>query len=94
MKNSRRKEAALVASGIILGVALTAPAAGAALTAQQSSQKIIVDGKPVQIEAYSIGGNNYCKLRDIGREVGFAVEYDPMTNTVRISTKNEYNTNI
>ena len=90
MKNSRRKEAALVASGIILGAALAAPAAGAARTAQQSSQKIVVDGKPVQIETYSIGGSNYCKLRDIGREVGFAVEYDPMTNTVRISTKNEY----
>ncbi|MBO4913723.1 MAG: hypothetical protein J5449_00825 [Oscillospiraceae bacterium] len=86
MKNSRRKDAALVASGIILGAAIAAPAAGAALTAQQSSQKIAVDGRPVQIEAYAIGGNNYCKLRDVGREVGFSVEYDPMTNTVNIRT--------
>ena len=86
MKNSRRKDAALVASGIILGAAIAAPAAGAALTAQQSSQKIAVDGRPVQIEAYSINGNNYCKLRDVGREAGFTVEYDPMTNTVNIRT--------
>ena len=71
----RRKEAALVASGIILGASIAAPAAGAALIAQQSSQKITVDGKPVQIEAYSISGSNYCKLRDVGRAVGFAVEY-------------------
>ena len=56
MKNSR--EIALVASGIILGASIAAPAAGAALTAQQSNQKIVVDGKPVQIEAYSINGNN------------------------------------
>ena len=91
MKNTRgKKEAALVASGIILGASIAAPAAGAALTAQQSSQKIVVDGKPVQIEAYSINGSNYAKIRDIGREVGFAIEYEPMTNTVRISTKNEY----
>jgi len=84
MKNSKRKDAALVASGIILGASIAAPVAGAALTAEQSSQKIVVDGRPVQIEAYAIGGNNYCKLRDVGREVGFAVEYDPMTNTVNI----------
>lgn len=90
MKNSRRKEVALVASGIILGAAIAAPVAGAALTAQQSSQKITVDGKPVQIEAYSINGNNYAKLRDVGKAVGFAVEYDAATNTVQISTKTEY----
>ena len=91
MKNNRgKKEVALVASGIILGATLAAPVAGAALTAQQSSQKIVVDGKPVQIEAYSIGGSNYCKLRDVGKAVGFAVSYDALTNTVRINTKEAY----
>ena len=35
----------------------------AALTAQQSSQKIYVDGQQVQIEAYSIGGSNYLCTR-------------------------------
>ncbi|MBE6909850.1 MAG: hypothetical protein E7474_09845 [Ruminococcaceae bacterium] len=53
MKNSRRKEAALVASGIILGASIAAPAAGAALTAQESSQRFVVDGKSVQIESSS-----------------------------------------
>ena len=90
MKNSRRKEIALVASGIILGATIAAPAAGAALTAQQSSQKIVVDGKPVQIEAYSIGGSNYCKLRDIGKAMNFSVEYDLLTNTVRIDSDTQY----
>ena len=90
MKNSRRKEVALVASGIILGASIAAPAAGAALMAQQSSQKIVVDGRPVQIEAYSINGSNYCKLRDVGKAVGFNVSYDPLTNTVQISTNEPY----
>ena len=91
MKNSgREKEVALVASGIMLGTTIAAPAVGAALTVQQSSQKIVVDGKPVQIEAYSIGGSNYCKLRDVGKAVGFSVEYDPMTNMVRINTSKSY----
>ena len=87
MKNNGRKELALVASGVLLGAAVAGPAASAALTAQQSSQRIYVDGQPVQIEAYSIGGNNYCKLRDVGKAVGFHVSYDALTNTVRINTK-------
>ena len=42
MKNVRgKKEVALVASGIILGAAIAAPAAGAVLTAQQSRQGCI-----------------------------------------------------
>ena len=46
MKNSRKREAALVAGGIILGVAIAGPAAQAAemLTAQRSTQRICVDG--------------------------------------------------
>ena len=95
MKNRvGKKEVALVASGIVLGASIAVPAAGAALIAQQSSQEIVVDGRPVQIEAYSINGSNCAKLRDIGRAVGFAVEYDAATNTVQISTKNEYKEDI
>ena len=90
MKIRERKEVALVASGIILGTTIAAPAAGAVLTAQQSSQEIIVDGKPVQIEAYSIGGSNYCKLRDVGKAVGFSVAYNALTNTVEITTSEPY----
>ena len=90
MKNRGKKEIALVASGIILGATIAAPAAGAALMAQQSSQKIVVDGKPVQIEAYSISGSNYAKIRDIGKAVGFNVRYDAASNTVVISTAEKY----
>ena len=85
MRNTKQS-IALVASGVMLGTAIAAPAATAALTAQQSSQKIVVDGKPVQIEAYAINGNNYCKLRDIGKAVGFDVSYDAVSNTVHIRT--------
>ena len=90
MKNRGKREITLVASGIILGAAIAAPAAGAALMAQQSNQKIVVDGKPMQIEAYSIGGSNYCKLRDIGKAVGFSVAYNALANTVEITTTEPY----
>ena len=87
---STKQSIALVTSGVMLGTALVAPAAGAVLTAQQSGQKIVVDGQQVQIEAYSIGGANYCKLRDVGKVVGFNVSYDVLTNTVRINTDEPY----
>ena len=90
MKIRGKKEVALVASGVLLGAAIAGPAANAALTAQQSSQKIVVDGQAVQIEAYCIGGNNYVKLRDVGRAVGFNVTYDAITNTVHINTGEPY----
>lgn len=35
-----------------------------------------MDGTHVQMEAYSINGNNYVKLRDIGEAVGFNVYWD------------------
>ena len=89
MKN-RAKEIAMVASGIMLGAAIAGPVASATLAAQQSNQKIFIDGQQSQIEAYSINGNNYCKLRDIGEAIGFSVSYDPVTNSVQISTESKY----
>ena len=85
-----KKELALVASGVLLGAALVPPAATAVLTAQPSDQRFVVDGKPVQIETYSINGSNYVKLRDVGRAANFGVTYDPQTNTVHIATGEPY----
>ena len=84
MKNAE-KNVALVAAGIMLGAAIAGPAAQAAemFAAQRSAQRIVVDGKQAQIEAYSINGNNYAKIRDLGKAVGFNVSYDAATNTGR-----------
>ena len=65
-------------AGIIIGGALfsggTAYAAG--LIAEPSNQTFFVDGQQVQLQAYSIGGSNYVKLRDVGETVGFNVYWD------------------
>ena len=65
-------------AGIIIGGALfsggTAYAAG--LMAEPSNQTFFVDGQQVQLQAYSIGGSNYVKLRDVGETVGFNVYWD------------------
>ncbi len=83
---SRRKEMTLIAAGMLAGAMLvpTAHAAVRQLTATPSTQKFYVDGKQVQMEAYSINGSNYVKLRDIGKAVGFDVSYDGTTNSVYI----------
>lgn len=44
--------------------------------AEYAPQQAYVDGVPVQMNAYNIGGNNYVKLRDIGQMVGFNVYWD------------------
>lgn len=43
----------------------------AGVMAERSTNRVFVDGREVQIEAYNIAGNNYCKLRDICKAVGF-----------------------
>lgn len=63
-----------VVTGALLCGGSVAYAAG--LMAEPSNQKIYVDGAHVQMEAYSINGNNYVKLRDIGESVGFNVYWD------------------
>ena len=89
---SRRKEIALVAAGILAGIAVSGPAgtALAALTANPSSQQFYVNEQRVNLEAYEINGSNYVKLRDVGQAVGFGVAYDAATNSVIISPDSPY----
>ena len=65
-------------AGLLTGVMLfgggVAYAAG--VMAEYAPQIAYVDGVPVQMNAYNIGGSNYVKLRDIGQMVGFNVYWD------------------
>lgn len=78
--------------GILAGLALSGPAVQAAttITAALSDQPIYVDGQRILMTAYSIGGNNYVRLRDIGKAVDFGVTYDATTNTVHIDSTQPY----
>ena len=63
--------------GALLFGALTSVATAASgIMATISNQAIYVDGRQVQLEAYSIHGNNFVKLRDVGEAVGFNVYWD------------------
>lgn len=80
-------------AGIVLGMMLLSggyAATSAVLTASPTTQTFYVDGRQVQFEAYEIHGNNFVKLRDIGRIVDFGVTYDGATNTVHIAPDSPY----
>ncbi len=82
-----------LAFGMILGISLAgqfAQAAEAFLQARPSTQEFFVDGRRVEMEAYAINGHNYVKLRDIGKEAGFNVSYDPFMNAAIVSTHEPY----
>ena len=59
-------------------------------TATPTTSKIFLDGKEVAFTAYTINGNNFFRLRDVGTEIGFYVDYEPLTGIALIST-NDYN---
>lgn len=79
-------------TGLLVGVALfsgtTAYAAG--IMAERSTNRIFVDGKEVQIEAYAIHNNNFMQLRDVGKAVGFNVYWNAADGSVQIETGNPY----
>ena len=73
---------------LVVGVTTTAYAAG--IVAERSTNRIVIDGKEVQMEAYVINGNNYVKLRDIGEQVGFNVCWDSDAKCVQVESKKPY----
>ena len=79
-------------TGLLVGVALfsgtTAYAAG--IMAERSTNRIFVDGKEVQIEAYAIHNNNFMQLRDVGKAVGFNVYWNAADGSVQIETGKLY----
>ena len=60
------------------------------ILASPSTHSVTVDGSQVAVEAYTINGNNYFKLRDIAALVDFGVTWNNATRTVEIDTAAPY----
>lgn len=58
--------------------------------ASLSASKIFLNGAIKALTAYNIDGNNYFKLRDIGKVINFAVTWDGTNNTINIDTTKNY----
>ena len=89
---NRIKNTGLVLCGLVLGLALSAPAAQAveSLKATLSTNRILVDGQETHMTAYTIGGSNYVRLRDIGKAVGFEVYWDSENGCVQVESGKPY----
>ena len=89
---NRLKNTGLVLCGLVLGLSLSAPAAQAveSLKATLSTNRILVDGQETHMTAYTIGGSNYVRLRDIGEQVGFNVYWNADTKCVQIESDKPY----
>ncbi len=72
-----------------IGGELTGAAAETA-AAVPSNNAIRIDGVPVTLTVWKIGGANYFKLRDLGKALDFHVGYDDGTKTVYISGAKGY----
>jgi hypothetical protein len=55
-----------------------------------TSSTVYIDGVQANLTAYNIGGNNYFKLRDIGKALNFSVTWDGTANTISIDTSIGY----
>jgi hypothetical protein len=58
--------------------------------AKPTDSRIIINGSETRPAAYNIEGNNYFKLRDIGAEIDFGVQWDSARNAILIDTKKRY----
>lgn len=58
--------------------------------ATATTSKLYVDGKAISLIAYNINGNNYFKLRDIGKTFDFGIGWDAGTSTITVATADGY----
>ena len=84
MKRTRYFLAGVLVGAVLFGGSV---AYAAGVIAERSINTIYIDGKQVELEAYSINGSNYLKLRDVGKAVGFNVYWD---GAVQIDTASPY----
>ncbi len=59
---------------------------GTAKKAEANTSAIYKDGAAVTLAAYTINGNNFFKLRDLGEAFGFDVAWDSANNAITIDT--------
>lgn len=87
-----KKQILTMFTGLFIGAIITggASAYAAGILAERSNHRIFVDGQEVQMEAYAVNGNNYVKLRDIGKTVDFEVYWDGDAKCVQVESKKPY----
>ena len=60
------------------------------IEARLSTATVLLNGQEMSIVAYNINGNNYFKLRDLGKSINFGISWDGVTQTIGIDTSSHY----
>ncbi len=68
------------------GGELSLPKQSVAQAAKKSQGELYLDHKKISVPAYTINGNNFYKLRDMGNFLNFSVEWDSQTRQIVIET--------
>jgi beta-lactamase superfamily II metal-dependent hydrolase len=89
------KKALCLILALLFVISITCVGAFAGVTATPNSASVLVNGKSVSFEAYTINENNYFKLRDLamalnGSEKQFEVGWDGTNNAISLSTAKAY----
>jgi len=72
------------------GTELKQSANSTAKEAKKTTSKVYLGDNLLDLSAYYIDGNNYFKLRDIGKTMNFNVTWDGKNNAILIDTSSEY----
>ncbi len=73
-----------------VGRELTSTGDAGSREANLTTSRVYLNGGEIFLTAYLIGGNNYFRLRDVGRALDFGVIWDGAANTIRIDTSMGY----
>ncbi len=65
---------------------LVAGVGAAEVTASSTSMAILLNGESVELSGYSIDGNTYFQLRDLGDKLGFTVSWNADVKSIGIET--------
>lgn len=57
------------------------------INSKKSAQKVYIDNELILYDAYFINDNNYFKLRDLGKTIGFYVDFDDKSNTIVVKSE-------
>ena len=87
-----KKNSKVISIFVAMALAATPVIAKEIYEATVNQFKVMVDNQDVDIEGYNINGYTYFKLRDIGDEVGFEVDFKD--DNIMISTGVEEDTDV
>lgn len=81
------RNAIIITKGAAYGGAVETNFTDRSESAMTSPQTVFIDGAPIPLTAYNIGGSNFFSLRDLAQFLGYNVSYDEVSNTAIIESK-------